>query len=337
MPRFSLSDFDDEDEKENEIEPPHPLGFETPRTNWISDSEARSFLFSPTGKSTYALDFSDDSSEDEEEEGVFKNKRMQQSYPPLSSYISSKTVSTKTLLNYREPRPHYDDDESSSDEEDTTILFNQLSQEQRLKSNNWPTSTPAINYPDLADIDRKIQQKMQLERQRLDQEHSRRQKGVQGLVQEIERDAALILKDRQDKEDALRRQQEEKEAVARQDAKDKEEELRKKNEAKAQKEKDEAKRLAAEKKEQDRKAEAAKPAEYLQKAKKLVAQLVVLRKSVEPFDKNATVKKRRFQMKKIVGGKVSTLSGDAAKIQEVAMQVSQAVTAACQFISASVR
>ena len=59
---------DDEDEKENEIEPPHPLGFETPRTNWISDSEARSFLFSPTGKSTYALDFSDDSSEDEEEE-----------------------------------------------------------------------------------------------------------------------------------------------------------------------------------------------------------------------------------------------------------------------------
>lgn len=328
MPQYGLSDMDETIDEG--IEPAHPLGFETPKTNWISDTEGSSLLFSP-GRSTYTLDFSDSSDDDDDDRGLFVARRTKQSFPPLSSYISSKTVSTKTLLQYQEPRQDYDDDDESSYGE--SELLQQISQQLNLNSINMLSkTTPSINFTDWAEEDRKIQQKLQLERQRLDEQFNNRSTGLQQYVQEVERDAALILKDRQDKEEALRREQEAVEAKAQRDAKEKEEkELRQREAAQAQREME----AAAKKKEEEAKAEeekakeeAAKPPEYVQKAKKLVAQLVVLRKSVEPFDKNAVVKKRRFQMKKITGGKISTLSADAGKIQAVATDVSQAVSAA---------
>lgn len=64
---------------------------------------------------------------------------------------------------------------------------------------------------------------------------------------------------------------------------------------------------------------------YVARAESLIAQLEKVRKSVEPFDKSKTVGKRRLGMKKIVNGKVNTLSDNAAKIQQVAQDVSRAI------------
>ena len=56
-----------------------------------------------------------------------------------------------------------------------------------------------------------------------------------------------------------------------------------------------------------------------------MAQLVQVRASVEPFEKNKAIGKRRLGMKKIAKGKVNTLNDNPAKIQEVATEISQAI------------
>ena len=58
---------------------------------------------------------------------------------------------------------------------------------------------------------------------------------------------------------------------------------------------------------------------------KLIKQLVILRESIEPFEKSKAVGKRRLQMKKIIRGKLNTLSENTAKIREVAEEVSGAI------------
>ena len=150
MPQYGLSDIDETIDEG--IEPAHPLGFETPKTNWISNTEGSSLLFSP-GRSTYTLDFSDSSDDDDDDDddrGLFVARRTKQSFPPLSSYISSKTVSTKTLLQYQEPRQDYDDDDESSYGE--TELLQQISQQLNLNSINMLSkTTPSINFTDWAE------------------------------------------------------------------------------------------------------------------------------------------------------------------------------------------
>jgi hypothetical protein len=323
MPRFSLSKSDLEDEeKENEMEPAHPIGFGSPwgRT-WMSLDPPP--IISP-GQARYAFDLSDD-----EDDDLFKKRR--QSYPSLSSYISSKTVSTKTLLQYREP--YYDGE--SSDEEQSSFLRTRMAQHQRTPIvESASLMAPSQPLPSWSETNLSIQQKIELERRRLKQEHMKANQEVQDLVQDLEQQVALIMKDREDEEDARRKQLEGQRLREEEDAK--QEAMKIKGVALLE-EKERAKRIAAEnehKKKDSERAEArrkaSQPAEWIMKGKKLVAQLVELRKSIEPFDKHKAVSKRRLQMKKIVRGKVNTLSEDASKVQEVAMEVSQAISAARQ-------
>ena len=61
-----------------------------------------------------------------------------------------------------------------------------------------------------------------------------------------------------------------------------------------------------------------KDQEHITKAKTLVAQLLQVRALVEPFEQNKTIGKRRLRLKKIVRGKVNTLSENAEKVREIA-------------------
>ena len=79
----------------------------------------------------------------------------------------------------------------------------------------------------------------------------------------------------------------------------------------------------------NRTEELSKKKEYAAKGEKLVAQLVQLRASIAPFEKSKVVSKRRLQMKKIVRGRVNTLSESVEKVKEVAKDVGKAIAEAC--------
>lgn len=323
MPSYSLN-FDDDvtnEEKVNEIEPPHPIGFGQSWTStWIS-LEPLSTI-SP-GRSTYALDFSDD-------EDDFLDKR-EQSYPPLSSYINANTAPTSTLLRYRDPPQHYDDEDSSGDEEDDILLLCQKVARRQQTILLPQITSPSKPLPSWSQTNRMIEQKIQQERQRMEQEHRQANKEVQSLVEELELQAAKIRKDRQDEENALRKEAERKaEEERRQKEIERQAVERKQQERLKEIEKEKERKAAYEKKKMEQAAAVSKKTEFVAKAEKLVAQLVQVRKSIEPFEKNKAVSKRRLGMKKVVRGKVNTLSENAAKVQEVAAEVSQAINVARQ-------
>ena len=75
-------------------------------------------------------------------------------------------------------------------------------------------------------------------------------------------------------------------------------------------------------------AEVAQKTEHITKAKKLMDRLVEVRASLEPFETNKAVSKRRLQFKKVVRGRLNTLSHEADKIRNVSSDVVNAVNAA---------
>ena len=75
--------------------------------------------------------------------------------------------------------------------------------------------------------------------------------------------------------------------------------------------------------------EAAKKTQYIQRATSLISNLDVFRTTtLSQFDKSKLVSKRRLQFKKIVNGKINTLSHDKSKILEVASMVDNALNQA---------
>ena len=75
--------------------------------------------------------------------------------------------------------------------------------------------------------------------------------------------------------------------------------------------------------------EAAKKTQYIQRATSLISNLDVFRSTtLSQFDKSKLVSKRRLQFKKIVNGKINTLSHDKSKILEVASMVDNALNQA---------
>mmetsp|Transcript_32204 Transcript_32204/g.78246 ORF Transcript_32204/g.78246 Transcript_32204/m.78246 type:complete len:724 (-) Transcript_32204:133-2304(-) len=70
--------------------------------------------------------------------------------------------------------------------------------------------------------------------------------------------------------------------------------------------------------------------EHVLKAESLLEQLTQLQKSVEPFSKNKTASKRRLKMKKAICGKLNTLTDSAAKVKEIADEVISAIQSARQ-------
>lgn len=289
MGRYSLSDdFDDEND---EVEPPHPMGFGSQwksRTAWIGLDPP---ILSSPGRCCYAL-----ADGDEEEENMLSFV-AREAYPPLSAFIPK--ASTPLLLKYRggrrEESKNIDHDE---DEQDDISALRELIQRQSITSPRLaPTSTSSRS----SDVSLQIAQKMAVERRRMEEEHREISRGVENILQDLDRETAAILKKRQAEEDARK----EKERAA-QEKLDKEEAHARQQKEKAQA-KEQAKQEAhtqakqKEREERQKRADAtAAKTEYIVKAKKLVGQLVQVRESIEPFEKNKSVAKRRLGMKKIV-------------------------------------
>ena len=138
------------------------------------------------------------------------------------------------------------------------------------------------------------------ERRRLEAEKAEEERLAQEEKARVEAEAVRAEKQRRADEAAQRERAEEAEALAQQKA-----------EVKAQLE-----------------AKAAEKTEHITKAKKLMDRLVEVRASLEPFETNKAVSKRRLQFKKVVRGRLNTLSHEAEKIRAVSSDVVNAVNTA---------
>lgn len=324
MPRYSLNvDEFGEIDQDNEEEPPHPIGFGCQWTRtWIGLEPPTSLLVESRGQSCYAL-------KERKDDATDSLTLLEPGLPPLSSYVHASTVSTGALLKYGwleseivECRQNEIDGIELSwvgdqEEADLSMLKTMLQKKNSAKLPSVTSPTNAI-LPYL-DATQSIAKKMQLERQRLEQEHEAMNNRVQKVVVQLEKEAATILKTRlQEEETALREKKAE-------DAKQKKlDEDRALEEQRQKKLEAEAREAQANKRQEVEKRKAQKT-EHVSKAKKLVAQLITLRESIEPFEKNKAVSKRRLGMKKIIRGKLNTLTENVGRIREVATEVGQAI------------
>lgn len=325
MPRYSLAPEDAWHEEEDDkctgtLEPPHPLGFGSQwgRT-WIGlDPPARSLQLTSPGRSTYGLDVED------EDEFTF----MTRAYPPLSSYLPAASTPVLLKLHHKleeqrddtinDKRRYYNQTDDQNDDDDMVAL-----QQMLLRQTLTKFTPPAISTKPLPpDSTHRIAQFLSAEKQRMEKEHLAMNREIKNLIVELEQQAT-------EREIAQRKHDEEQEAVLRQKKKELRDRQEKEKAAKQQIEAEqEAKAQESLRKREDAKRLEAAKTEYVAKAQKLVQQLVAVRQSIEPFDNNKAVAKRRLGMKKIIRGKINTLSENAAKIQEVAAEVSQAITEA---------
>lgn len=343
---ISLSDDLSDDELEEE--PAHPIGFKSPlgRTWFSLDPPTQSQVNSAFGRTTYA--WLDDS--DSEDDGAKENNVHVQSYPPLSSYIRSDTVPTAALLSAdRRVRNGRKSMRSvlllTDGEEEDELNYSDDEEEDNKRRSEAPLSASvpppipaaikeALSSPTPSQVMRAeqfIQQKIQADRQRVDEECRRNTEILRKLVLKGEKEAAAKLKHHQDEEEKIRQAQEARDEQYRQVQATQDAQA-----AKVQKEKDEQDRKRQEERDaaahrrQMADQEAKKKTEFVDKAKERVQYVTQVRNSIEPFEQNKAVGKRRLGMKKIARGKLNTLSENADKIQQVAAEVSQAITQARQ-------
>lgn len=207
----------------------------------------------------------------------------------------------------------------------------------------------------------KIQQHMQHERHKMQQEHDQFQKALQALLRDDEAEANRVRRQYQEEQQMRLRQQqqqqEEDEERARQEEEEAataaakiEEQAKQKQEQQQQqqqalKEATDAKAAAQQQENQQQQSTASSTPprrtptadtasddtpEYVAAAQRLVSKLVLVRESVAPFETSKLVSQRRLRMKKIVNGKVNTLSESVDKIRQVAHEVSDAIHQARQ-------
>lgn len=312
------SDSDDEDY-------PHPVGF----------SQGRS---SAWGRTRFCLDPSvtADSIEEQWQSQIVlfptssSVHRLMQSYPPVESYIDAKTASTVSLLRYDEScnRKSHMQKENDREMDQITQLLQAASLVDTVKAIEGP---PASQTPLalLANTANEIKQKMAKEELRAQRDHEEAAMALKKLIKRTQDKAEQILQAEEARERAEIARLEEEQAE--EDERQRLIEEKKAAENQAIEDQKEIDRIAQQKIDDARTAkreEAAKKVEYITKANKLVAQLEVLQKSIEPFEKSKAVGKRRLNMKKVVRGKVNTLAENADKIKEVAAQVGQAIAEA---------
>jgi hypothetical protein len=293
MPTYAVSD--DDLESDDEYELPHPVGFgsQWDRSSWIGRDAC--------GQCTYGLDDDDHDHGYGGDEFTFMTKG---SFPPLSIYMAK--AATPLLLNYRAVVK--DQHQYTEDDDDFLTLQELFLGPYMAPARSTPTPTPTKALPPSMSLH--IAEKMELERRRMEQEHIDITQGVQNVLFELDRQTALVLKERKEADEA-RQEQEQAVKTKRQQEQDN---ARKRNEEERvmQQAKVESQAQAEQQQREDKQRRVdmvATKTEYISKARKLVAQLVQVRESIEPFDKNKMVSKRRLGMKKIVGYVVAAIFG----------------------------
>lgn len=330
---ISSSDDDDNSEssiasEEEEEDYPHPLGFP-------SYGKTRFFLDPPNESAQlvrrrlgFLKELDDDFLEDTNDDFAM------QSFPPLSAFVDPKTAPTTSLISYS----YYNKDRPEENDEELLDGVTQLLQAARIVEDDSPQYQRLIAETQQASqqlmamsktTERDLQSARQdtcVRRRQLEKEHQETHDAFLLLLKRDQQDAEKVLKQQQaeakarEEVEQAKRDQEAKDEAERQrvaDERQKKEQAKQQKAAEAAQKRDEQVKAAAE--------EEAKKTEYITKAKKRVAQLVELRASVAPFEKSKNVSRRRLKMKKIVKGKVNTLSQDAGKIQAVANEVTQAI------------
>jgi hypothetical protein len=313
--------YDDDEEEE-----PHPLGFSTTRFSLDSQSESLEHYKRRWG---YVYPFETD--EDMMDNDITLER--QQQYPPISQYLDPETAPTSALLQV--PRERGDAtttmDRLASLLEAASIVdtSSALSSSGMLALTNSATVRTAFSPQDEARTQRRIQQEMDVHRKQVEQENLQAAKILAQLISREEYKAEQIRSAQEEQERQVSREMERQEQRAAAERKAQETKEQQDQEA-AQAEKDRADQKLQEKQrmQAEKLAKKQKENEYLVRAKKLVAQLVQVRASVEPFEKSKPMAKRRLGMKKIVNGRVNTLAENADKIRQVASEVSDAIAKA---------
>jgi len=365
MPRFCLSEeSEDEVECEDDIEPSHPLGFSGSSSPWgktwfsLDPPSQSSYL---SGRTTYAFDDNDDFID--RNSMVVQSYPPLSSYI-RSDQVSTTALlqldreshlyhqKQRNLFREQEDDDLYysADDEDSDDDtnENTDVALLTIQQNNsspmtpRLISTMQKVLSVALTPPSTQQkrrvIEQDIQRRVELEHQKIDEECRRNNEVLGELVLQSKRETDVILKKRQAEEERICKQQkakEERELEIREKAektakilKAKEDQEASEKQQAEQKQQETTDNAAAEKvrRQQEKQAQAKKSIEYIDRAKKLVGQLVQMRMSVEPFEKSKAVGKRRLGMKKIAKGKVNTLNDNSQKIREIATEISQAIS-----------
>jgi hypothetical protein len=348
---YSSEDNDyEEDSDESEVEPPHPLGFRSwGRTRFGLNPVPTETMERFKRQKGYLDPHGYEDGLDDWTSGGYEPKTQQ--FPPISLYIDPKTASTQSLVRYaaydsskraREnefDRPTEDDEmdkisqlfQAAAMIEDTTVrrLLGSPQQQQQLKS-----------APFVPEDMSSVQREMDEIRRRMERDHLEAAQALKMIIRRNEQEAEKIIAserrrdEESEREEQAQRQKEEQKVAEDQEAEDKEkqkvadkEQLENEKIRKIQEKQDQLRQKA---KDQSDAAEAAiaKDREYILKAEKLIGQLVQVRASVEPFENSKALSKRRLGMKKIINGKVNTLSENVDKIRSVAAEVSQAIGAA---------
>jgi DNA repair exonuclease SbcCD ATPase subunit len=336
MPRFTLQDDDDDEpadsNSQGENEPPHPLGFATPPPGAISP-----------GRSRYGLHLDE---EDEAEDWLERKAIAPRTYPLLSSYLQTGVSTTPMKVLVRDAYLDAAQNQTADDDEQDDGLDGLTDVLQVIRLSKPSSGTPlALQQTAAAPQDLtyyKVDRYNEVCRGRIAEYAKKLEHGNQSLAHSLQK---YIDKQRLEAErirEEQRRQQEEEEEAKReadrvareeeeiQQKKDQAEADKKEAEVKAAKVKADAASSAKQKVKADQDAKEKAENEYIYKAEKLVSRLVELRANVETFEKSKPMSKRRLSMKKVVNGRVNTLSEDAGKIRLVAADVNAAVAQARQ-------
>ena len=313
--------YDNEEEEE-----PHPLGFSTTRFSLDGQSESLEHYKRRWG---YVYPFETD--KDMMDSDITQER--QQQYPPISQYLDPGTAPTSALLQVPSERGDATTtmDRLASLLEAASIVdtSSALSSSGMLALTNSSTVRTAFSPQDEARTQQRIQQEMDVHRKQVEQENLQAAKILAQLISREEYKAEQIRSAQEEQERQVAREKERQEQRVAAERKAQETKEQQDQEA-AQAEKDRATEKLREKQrmQAEKLAKKQKENEYLVRAKKLVAQLVQVRASVEPFEKSKPMAKRRLGMKKIVNGRVNTLAENADKIRQVASEVSDAIAKA---------
>ena len=258
----------------------------------------------------------------------------------LSARINTDTTPMKTLLKYaiqdassasrKQNQRDYENGDGEPSIQDLNDAMDALaiivrSVDSRQDDSDLPSLEPAplpSAYIKLGAAEQQIRQEMLEEKRKFDKQHSDTRREIKALLQKAEQKQAKLMaaqhrrEEEAAKAETLRLQELERQRKIAAEG----EALAKAQQQQRLREEQRAAEKAA--KEQ---AERAAARDYLGRAEKLVAQLKQLQESVEPFNKSKPMGRRRLEMKKIVNGKVNTLSEDADKIRTVAGDVAAAI------------
>ena len=281
---------------------------------------------------------------------------VQQQYPPLTSYVDPNTAPTTALVRWSLDSSSaaaaavpgtsrggdYDYDDCWYEREVDGLRAMLASLSPRNRQAPPPAAVSASTaaaiagpYLGMKDDEAQVRREVEKVRRMLKDDNEKRVGGLAAILRREEDRANRIRTEQRKVDDRFRREAEERDRAEeeRRRAEEAEADRRRERELKQRKDRDDrdkAERERAEKERADADAAAREKTEYVTRANKLVAQLVQLRASVEPFEKSTdmTVKKRRLQMKKLVNGKINTLTENVDRIRSVAAEVSQAIATA---------